>query len=1086
MMDKQQIQQYGQLIQQLMGCANGEELAILEANAHLLDAGLLLVMAAYSQQLRSQQQDNVADWLDNFAQQLQSHFLDAAPSDNSETVETLNQQILQLYQQGQYAAAIPLGERAVKLARERWGKQHPNLATSLNNLAELYSSQGRYTEAEPLYQEALKIDRIALPENDPQLATHRNNLAELYSSQGRYTEAEPLYQEALKIDRIALPENHPDLARDLNNLAELYRSQGRYTEAEPLFQEALTIVRIALPENHPNLATSVNNLAGLYQSQGRYTEAEPLYKEALNILRIALPENHPNLANSVNNIAVWYISQERYTEAEPLFQEALNIDRIALPENHPQLARDLNNLAGLYRSQGRYTEAEPLFQEALTIVRIALPENHPNLATSLNNLALLYQSQGRYMEALDQFQASLESEQQRLRYIFSTSSDRERREYLESNRGTYYLFLTLVWQKFPDDPQAVGVALDAVLRRKALTTAALAAQSAAIHSGRYPEAVQSLFQKWKACHEQIREEQFKVIPSLPNESSEHYQQRLKERRDEVNRLQKQAEALEKQLAKEIPELQLNQENVNRQVIAQQLPEGSALVEFVRFKRYDFDAPKGKQWQEDRYLAFVVMAHQPERVRLVDLGEAKPLDRLIQIYLAQFVGPGDQLGMTGSSEAVVTLPIPTQQLQDILCQPLIQALDSASHWFLAPDSTLNLLPFQILPLDTHRYLGDQYGISYLSAGRDLLRTDVTNRPLKVRPATILADPDYNWDGKESHPVSAPEPSQGIVTSALETTVANLSGFGRAVGTDSFGRRVGELLRTQPYLDKEAVSYHLTDGDCPRILAVATHGFYKTAQKPYFEFVLALLAAEAGRETQLFQQHPSLMNPRLLDAVEEVAQYYKAENPQIAHRLSHFTPQIEAYIREHPPSRLDAEDAEDAMYRAGIALAGANIWNQGQPLAEGMKGVLFAQDVASLDLWGNELSALIACQSGLGEVASGEGVFGLRRAFVVAGSKTLLMSLWSVPARATAYLMERFFRYLHIGLGRLEALSRAQLDVRTVTAGELLQFPLGREILQELPQTYGDEDCPLSDPHFWGAWVLQGDISPLALELNASRV
>lgn len=851
-------------------------------------------------------------WLKRFISALQSYLSDASLSDKSESWETLNEQILQLYQQGQYAAAIPLGQRAVKLARKQWGNQHPNLAASLNNLALLYGSQGRYSETEPLVKEALTIDRIALPDN------------------------------------------HPDLATDLNDLALLYQSQGRYTKAEPLFQEAVNIIRIALPETHPGLAIHLNNLAGLYESQGRY------------------------------------------------------------------------------------------------------------------------------QEALEQFQASLESEQLRLRYIFSTSSDRERREYIQSNPTTYYRFLTLVWQQFPDDPQAVGLALDAVLRRKALTTAALAAQSAAIHSGRYPEAVQSLFQRWKDAHEEIREQLFQVLPSLPNESSQQYQQRLKERRDEVNRLQQHAETLEKQLAQEIPELQLNQENVNRQVIADQLPEGSALVEFVRFKRYDFDAPKGEKWQEDRYLAFVVMAHQPERVKLVDLGEAEPLDTLITRFRSYVVSPVDNLGVRHKATSVPAAS-PTQRLEDILCQPLIQALDSASHWFLAPDSTLNLLPFQILPLDTRRYLGDKYGISYLSAGRDLLRTDISNRPLNIRPATILADPDYNWDGKQSHPVSPLEPSQAIAKSGVETSLATLSGFGRAVGTDSFGRRVGELLRTQPYLDKEAVSYHLTDGDCPRILAVATHGFYKTAQKPYLEFVLALLTAETGGETQLFEQHPSLMNPRLLDAVDEVAQYFEDSIPPIAQKLRNFTPQIEAYIREHPPSRLDSEDAGDAMYRSGIALAGANIWNQGQPLGEGMKGVLFAQDVAGLDLWGNELSALIACQSGLGDVASGEGVFGLRRAFVVAGSKTLLMSLWSVPARATVYLMERFFHHLNAGLGRLEALVQAQGDVRTVTAGELRQSSLGREILQELKGTYEDGDCPLSSPRFWGAWVLQGDISPLAVEL-----
>ncbi|TAN87187.1 MAG: CHAT domain-containing protein, partial [Phormidium sp. SL48-SHIP] len=680
----------------------------------------------------------------------------------------------------------------------------------------------------------------------------------------------------------------------------------------------------------------------------------------------------------------------------------------------------------------------------------------------------------------EQFQASLESEQQRLRYIFSTSSDRERREYLQSNPESYYAFLTLVWQHLADDPQAVGAALDALLRRKALTTAALAAQSAAIYSGRYPEAVQSLFRNWQQCQEEIRDKLFEVIPSLPDESSQQYGQRLKQHREDVSQLYKTAETLEKELAQEIPELQLNQDDLNRQLIAAQLPDGSALVEFVRFTRYDFRASK---WQEERYLAFVVMAHQPERVRLLDLGEAEPLDTLIQQFRRRFVGPGDHFGMTGSASDIDSSGADSQRLQQILCQPLLNALGDVSHWFLAPDSTLNLLPFQILPQFPHcpsPYLGDTYSISYLSAGRDLLRRDISERPLTVRPATILADPDYNWDGEKSHPVPTPEANSDIATADLGATLTRLSGFGRAVGTERFGRRVGELLNTQPYLDKAAVSSHLTDGDCPRILAVATHGFARSAQKPYLQLVFALLAAETGQETKLFEEHPALMNRGLLDTVQQVAQDVESENPRVSQRLRDVVPQIEAYLRNHPPSRLD-EDADDAMYRSGIALAGANIWNQGLPLPEGLKGVLFAQDVAALDLWGNELSALIACQSGLGEIASGEGVFGLRRAFVVAGSKTLLMSLWSVPARATVYLMERFFHHLNEGLGRAKALSCAQFDVRTVKAGELRQLLLGREILQELKGDYKDEDCPLLSPYFWGAWVLQGDISPLAVDL-----
>jgi hypothetical protein len=708
-------------------------------------------------------------------------------------------------------------------------------------------------------------------------------------------------------------------------------------------------------------------------------------------------------------------------------------------------------------------------------------------------------------------------------------------EYLQKNPETYYLFLTLIWQHLRDDSQAVSAALDAVLGRKALTTAALADQNAAIYSGRYSEEVQNLFRQWQQCNEKILGATYPPPPDSEL-SPEAYEQQRKKRRQRLTDLQKESEDLEKQLAKEIPELQLSQQEVNRDLVAAQLPDGSALVEFVRFRRFDFGATE-KQWQEDRYLAFVVMAHQPERVRLVDLGEAEPLDKLIKTFRSYFVGSGDDLGgrhrqdayknedalieelnqllQVGSwylenfTQKYQEIQQLCQQLEETLCQPLITALPSVSHCFLAPDSTLNLLPFQILPLSPGQYtdcFSDQYRISYLNSGRDLLRQEIGERPLKICPATILADPDYDWDGtnrRGNASVLAPDAS----VLASERTIdrrgnasvlapdasvlapeSTLSGFGRAHGTNLFGRRAGEILGTEPYLRENAVSRHLTHGDCPRVLAVATHGFYHTAEKPYIEFIFKLLYTEPGTETQLFEQNPSLMNGQLLEELEKVAKFWETKNSQLAQKLRDLAPKIQDYIDKQPiTSRLDAvADADNPMYRGGIALAGANVWNRGGTLPDGNKGILLAQDVAALDLWGNELSALIACQTGLGEVASGDTVGGLRRAFVVAGSKTQVMSLWSVPAYATCYLMERFFHHLNAGLGRAEALARAQFDVRTVTAGTLRQSDLGRQILQELAWDDADEDCPLSSPRYWGAWVLQGDISPLAVELYGEMV
>jgi tetratricopeptide (TPR) repeat protein len=185
--------------------------------------------------------------------------------------------------QGVYSRAEPWYEQCLITARGRLGEEHPDVATSLNNLAYLYISQGRYAKAEPLYLQALELRKCLLGQEHPSVATSLNNLAALYSSQGRYAKAEPLLQQALELGQRLLGTEHPDVATSLNNLAELYKSQGRYAEAEPLFQQALEVWKRLLGQEHPNVVTSLNNLALLYSSQGRYAEVEPLYLQALEI-----------------------------------------------------------------------------------------------------------------------------------------------------------------------------------------------------------------------------------------------------------------------------------------------------------------------------------------------------------------------------------------------------------------------------------------------------------------------------------------------------------------------------------------------------------------------------------------------------------------------------------------------------------------------------------------------------------------------------------------------------------------------------------------------------------------------------------
>jgi len=256
----------------------------------------------------------------------------------------------------------------------------------LSRVAYYLYGRALFGEAEPLLQHALAIYEKAMGPDHPEVATSLNNLAALYKNQGKYNEAEPLYQRSLAIREKALGRDHPDVAQSLNNLATLYHSRGKYSEAEPLYQRSLAIREKALERDHPDVAQSLNNLAALYRNQGKYIEAEPLYQRSLGIFEKALGRDHPDVAQSLNNLAVLYKNQGKYSEAEPLHKRSLAIREKGLGRDHPSVAESLNNLAGLYHSQARYGEAAPLYRRSLAIFEKTLGLEHPNTVAARGNL----------------------------------------------------------------------------------------------------------------------------------------------------------------------------------------------------------------------------------------------------------------------------------------------------------------------------------------------------------------------------------------------------------------------------------------------------------------------------------------------------------------------------------------------------------------------------------------------------------------------------------------------------------------------------------------------------------------------------
>lgn len=271
-----------------------------------------------------------------------------------------------LNERARYTEALSLYQEALKMTEQEYSSTHPNVATGLNNLAELYRTLGRYREALPLFQRALAIREKVLRPTHPHVAFSLNNLALLYLAQEQYEEALPLLQRALAIRERVLGPTHPDVAMSLNNLATLYRSLKQHGEAIPLLQQALVIYEQVQGPNHPNIATSLDNLAVLYSDLGQYGEALPLYRRALAIREEDLGPNHPDVAMILNNLAVLYNDLGQYGEAIRLLRRALAIYEQVLPD-HPTIATILDNLADLLRKIGQEREARELEETAQAI-----------------------------------------------------------------------------------------------------------------------------------------------------------------------------------------------------------------------------------------------------------------------------------------------------------------------------------------------------------------------------------------------------------------------------------------------------------------------------------------------------------------------------------------------------------------------------------------------------------------------------------------------------------------------------------------------------------------------------------------------
>ena len=963
---------------------------------------------------------------------------------------------VRLTRAAKHAEALPLMERALEIREKTVGPEDPLVAEALNSLANIHRGKGDHVKAEPLYQRALAIRETALGAEHPDVATSLNSLGAHYFSRGDYAKAEPLHQRALAIREKVLGAEHPDVAASLNNLANVYLVTGDYAKAEPLYQRALAI-RETLGAEHPDLAASLTNLANLNWTKGDYARAEPLYRRALAINEKAVGPDHPSVATSLNNLGNLYRSQGDYVRAEPLFQRALAIRETVLGE-HPDVAESLHTLGSLYRDKGDYAKAEALFQRALAIREKTLGQQHPAVATSLFNLAVLYRVTGDYAKAEPLFHRALAIDEKALgpghpliaAFLNGLAN-------LYSAIGDYA-------KAEPHYQRALAIS-EKVLGAENPDVAATLHSLAHVYSNRGDYArAESLYQRVLAIREKALGPEHPYVAESLTERA-----RLHEAKGEIS---------------QAISVQSRASDISERNIALNIASGSERQKLAYLtalsaesdRTVSLHARSAPDDSEARRLAITTVLRRKGRAldAMTDSigalrGRANPKDQALFDQLKEVRAQVARLVLGGPLRAtpaqhrdqIKTLEAQVERLEAEIsrtsdefraqAQPItLSAIQSAIPANAALIELYVYRPFNARYTKPDERFGTPRYVAYIlpSEGAiqwvDLGEAAVIDRAVEAW-RTALRDPN-RADAKRLARALDQQVMQPVRRLLGKTRSLLLSPDG-ALNLIPFGALVDEQNRY--LIESYSFTYLATGRDLLRLQVqtpsrqgpvVVANPLFDLSQSPIAGNPAAQQDGEARRSLDFTQERfdplPSTgIEARSLAAVLSGAQMLtgadatesaikQVRGPSILHIATHGF-----FLGDQRPEAGVSPDeskplfSEDPLLRSGLILAGANQRRSGA--AE--DGILTASEVTALDLWGTRLVVLSACDTGLGEVKNGDGVYGLRRALVLAGAQSQVMSLWQVADRPTRELMVDYYKGLQQGQGRSEALRNVQLQM-----------------------------------------------------------
>jgi CHAT domain-containing protein len=881
-----------------------------------------------------------------------------------------------------------------------FGLQSDEYANWNDEAGLLFFNQDDYLQAKDFFLQSKSIRQQLKKEKE--YTRSCNLLGNTYSNLGEYSNAEAVFLEVMPIRERLFTKQSNEYAQICNNLGDVYRKMGDYSKAEQLSLEAKEI-RSHLFGSTTSLTYAIScvNLANVYRDMGQYEKAEPLYLLAKKIRQDSLGKENSLYTLSCNILADLYYYMKQNEKAESLYLEAKDIREKLFTKRSYAYAQSCNNLSALYQDMGRLNEAEALASEAKQIYLQVLPEGHPTFPINYNNLGELYHEIGNLEKAEAYYSTA--------RKLWNKSVGKEHPYYTL----TTFNLAQLYWNKnelskaenfFKEATDAKFREIDRIfeftneVQKQAYLKSIngyvddfLSFQYQNANVKKAGDAYQVSLQNRNLILSSGKDLKAAINTNTDSATKRIYQE-WRAAKERIAFLYTQS-TLEEKEKKEVEQKAENLEKQlvrgslaykqNKETITWKQIQEQLLPGEASIEFAEFNVNNGRRQTDSVLYVALLLRKDTEAPQMIPLFERKALDSLL--YNTRNNGSYSLYNADSN-----TNNFNSQRLYTMLWKPLKNDLKGVNKIFFAPAGLLHRIAFAALPTgEGQQVLSDQYQLQQLASTADVANTQseyLTSFNNIYVYGGILYDADSAELKKASYAFHAATPSfssevnRGSKWDYLEGTEKEMSLIERLAEE----KKISVISKKGVVANEE--SFKALNGESsPSLLHIATHGFF----------------------------FPDRSN-------EKKALLQKTETSGKPFKLS-----------------------DNPLFRSGLLFAGANYAWGGKPVNAIEDGILTAYEVSNLYLPNTRLVVLSACETALGDIQGSEGVYGLQRAFKMAGVQNLIMSLWKVPDVETAEFMELFYTNLFGNKSVNDAFHLAQTRMKNKYR---------------------------SEPYKWAAWIL----------------